>query len=90
MRYVYTGGPYAEYRGYVFANGQPVEIKDRATLEAIGRLHDFRRYDEEPAPVEAPQPALQVVPQANSCPKCGKALKKQGAHFHIRACKGST
>lgn len=23
-----------------------------------------------------------------SCPKCGKTLKKRGAHFHIRACKG--
>ena len=23
------------------------------------------------------------------CPKCGKALKKRGAHFHIRACEGS-
>lgn len=23
-----------------------------------------------------------------SCPKCGRILKKQGAHFHIRACQG--
>lgn len=25
----------------------------------------------------------------STCPKCGKALKKRGAHFHIRACEGS-
>lgn len=84
MRYIYTGGPYAEYRGYVFANGQPVEIKDRATLEAIGRLHDFRRYEDEPAPLTAIESVSTKV--ENACPKCGKALKKQGQHFHIRAC----
>lgn len=26
---------------------------------------------------------------ASVCPKCGRALKKRGAHFHIRACEGS-
>lgn len=25
----------------------------------------------------------------STCPKCGKTLKKRGAHFHIRACEGS-
>ena len=23
------------------------------------------------------------------CPKCGRALKRQGRHLHIRACEGS-
>ena len=86
MKYVYTGGPYREFRGRVFANGQPVDITDRGTLEAIKRAHDFVAVlDDEPLPEE-----IVVEPQApeNACPKCGKALKKQGAHFHIRACQG--
>lgn len=30
----------------------------------------------------------QSPPLSVECPKCGKKLKKRGAHFHIRACKG--
>lgn len=29
-----------------------------------------------------------AVPDANACPKCGKALKARGRHFHINKCKG--
>ena len=42
MKFAYTGGPYKEYRGYVFANGNPAEVTDKATIEAlsaIGELH---------------------------------------------------
>lgn len=46
-QFVYTKGPYHEFRGYVFANGKPACIRDRATLEALSTHPDFRRIDEE-------------------------------------------
>ena len=27
-------------------------------------------------------------PLTAACPKCGKALKGRGQHFHVRACRG--
>ena len=29
-----------------------------------------------------------AIPDENACPKCGRALKKQGRHFHVRRCQG--
>ena len=96
-KYVYTGGPYRQFHGYVFAYGKPVEIRDYATLQAIRLAHDFVRVEDfvQPEPEQkaapAPQPVAEpapVVAAENACPKCGKALKRQGAHFHIRKCKG--
>ena len=46
-KFVYTGGHYAEFRGYVFANGNPAHIKDGATLEALLKRPDFKRIDNE-------------------------------------------
>lgn len=61
MRYVYTGGPWREFRGYVFALGKPVSILDKATEAAIAREKDFKPYEE--AEKEAPvlkRPVLTV------------------------------
>ena len=52
-QYVYEG-PYTEFRGYVFANGKPTTVTDRAALEAIAKRPDFKVY-EPPAP---PAPAV--------------------------------
>ena len=46
-KFIYTAGPYAEFRGYVFANGKPARIRDGATLEAILKRPDFKRIDDE-------------------------------------------
>ena len=46
MKYVFTEGPYREFRGYVFANGKPVTITDRGTLEAIQKDNSFRRFED--------------------------------------------
>lgn len=62
MKYVFTEGPYREFRGYVFANGNPVTITDRGTLEAIQKDHSFRRYDEEIQRQEAPEEVLTERP----------------------------
>lgn len=31
---------------------------------------------------------IRPIPGGIDCPKCGRHMKKHGAHFHIRACKG--
>ena len=43
-----------------------------------------------PIIVEAPCDVEPPTNDGTSCPKCGKPLKRQGAHFHVRACKGKT
>lgn len=50
MRYIYTLGPWRELNGYVFCNGNPTEVVDRATLERIKREAGFQ---------EVVQPAVQ-------------------------------
>ena len=47
MRYVYTG-VYREFRGYVFAHGNPTTVTDRATLEALEKDPTFRKVEEDP------------------------------------------
>ena len=59
MKYVYTEGPYKEFRGYAFANGKPVTVTDRGTLEAISKRPDFKVY-EPPAPPPVKRPILSL------------------------------
>ena len=75
MRYVYTGGAYRQFRGYVFANGLPTTVSDRATLEAIAKDPTFRAAED--APPQDP----------DGCPKCGKVIK-QGRYMHVKFCRG--
>lgn len=56
-QFVYTGGPYTEFRGYVFAHNNPTRIKDAATLDAILKRPDFRRVEESASEV---RPVLHV------------------------------
>jgi hypothetical protein len=74
MKYVYNG-KYTQFMGRQFAYGNPVEITDRATLEAIAKRPDF-------APYEAKAPVL-----SDECPKCHRIVKR-GKFMHQQHCKG--
>ena len=88
MRYIYTGGPYREFRGYVFIGATPVTITDRATLLALERMHDFKPCEErhEEEKTEAKAEVLKATVK-NACPKCGRVLAR-GMVMHQRWCKG--
>lgn len=91
MKYIYEDGV-RTFRGYFFYDRKPVNVTDRATLDAIKREKGFVEYEE----VEETKAAAPVLahaenapaPVANACPKCGRALHAKGAHFHIRRCTG--
>lgn len=94
MKYVYTGGDYAEFRGHVFAHGRPTTITDRATEEALLKRSDFTRYSDEERNdaderenASEGQKALLVGPKNFACPKCGKEVRR-GRHMHIKNCRG--
>lgn len=72
-KFVYTKGPYREFMGYVFANGLPAHIRDRATLEAISKHPDFRRDDEKVQRKEASEEMLK--PTAKRGWPLGKSRK---------------
>ena len=60
----------------------------RAAFYATMKARQAAAIHAEVAPIVAPlpdPPAMASV-SALACPKCGKELKAQGRHFHIRAC----
>lgn len=91
MKFSYTQGPWHEFRGYVFAWGNPTEIKDQATITALSMNPSFKRIEDEN--YQAPQaqaieaPASPKVLDPHACPKCGRIVK-QGKVLHIKHCKG--
>lgn len=46
MKYVYEHGA-RTFRGYFFWNGNPVDVTDRATLQAIQNEDGFKAVEEE-------------------------------------------
>lgn len=59
MKYIYTGGPYTQFRGYVFAYGKPTTVLDKAAIEAISKRSDFQEEKDEPQKVKtATAPAV--------------------------------
>jgi len=88
MRYIYTGGEYREFRGYVFIGERPVTITDKATLAAICRMHDFKPAEEthEEEKTETKTEVLKATVKGG-CPKCGKVLAR-GMFMHQRWCRG--
>ena len=52
MKYVYDG--VRTFRGYFFWNGNPVDVTDRATLEAIQKESGFRKVEDDLRPFEKP------------------------------------
>jgi len=93
-QYVYTG-KYREFRGYVFANGNPVTILDRGTLEAIVKDDSFKLVPQPVQPEPEPQPIVEpeqveysdMDASADGCPKCGKVILR-GRYMHEKYCKG--
>ena len=53
MRFVFQGA-YTHFRGYVFAHGKSVDVKDRATIAALEKMPNFRKVEDEPQKVQAP------------------------------------
>lgn len=82
MKFIYTEGPYKEYLGRMFAFGKPVEICDKATIQALEKRPDFRKVTDEEKVQEA---ATQVL--SDVCPKCGKTVTR-GKVMHQKWCKG--
>ena len=64
QKFVYTGGKYREYRGYVFANGEPVTVRDGATAAALAKMGDFQRVFATKPVAETVAPV--VTPSAQS------------------------
>lgn len=63
QKYVYTGGLYREFRGYVFAHGKPTTVLDRGTMEAIARDDSFSLWTEdvtEPESVAIPREIIKL------------------------------
>ena len=91
MQFIYTHGPWREFRGYVFAWGKPTDVKDQATINALSTNPLFKRIEDEI--YQAPQakaieaPASPKVLDPHACPKCGRIVK-QGKVLHIRWCRG--
>jgi hypothetical protein len=79
-QFIYTGGKYREFRGYVFANGNPVTILDRGALEAIRKDATFKQVDQA-------QEAETIATAETGCPKCGKIIGR-GRAIHVKYCKG--
>jgi hypothetical protein len=73
MKYAYIG-QYKEFMGRVFAYGKPVEITDRATLEAIEKQPGFQKVEDKEV-------------MSDECPKCHKIVKR-GKVMHQKWCKG--
>ena len=46
MKFTYIGGPYKEYRGYVFAYGNPTDVTDKATVEILSVSPLYRRIED--------------------------------------------
>jgi hypothetical protein len=79
VKYIYENGA-RTFRGYFFWNSKPVEITDRATLQAIQKEDGFKVFEEEPAPV--------MVANPDACGKCGKVVK-QGRYMLEKFCRGA-
>ena len=46
MKYRYTLGPWKEFRGHVFAYGNPTTVSDKGTLEAIQKMEGFEKVED--------------------------------------------
>ncbi len=79
MKFIYTAGPYREYRGHCFANYKPTTILDRHTGELLSHNPEFKEFHDEE---KNEAPAKEIL----ACPKCGKTFKR-GLAMHIRFCK---
>lgn len=80
MKYVYDG-EYTQFMGRQFAFRKPVEITDKATLQALEKNPHFRKVKDEEIQ-EAPKAVL-----SDECPKCHRIVKR-GKFMHQKHCSG--
>lgn len=87
MKFIYTKGPWKEFYGYVFYDGRPTEVTDRATLERIQKEVDFQLYKEsEDEEVEEEAVPQTGVLKGKECSKCHKLIPR-GWYFHQKNCR---
>lgn len=89
MKYIYTKGPWKEFYGYVFYDGRPTEVTDKATLEKIQREVGFEKY--QPQEIENGEeiqetPAETRVLKGKECSKCHQIIPK-GWYMHQKWCR---
>jgi hypothetical protein len=87
MKFAYLGGKYKEYRGYVFANGNPADVTDKATIDELSINPLYRRINDAVREEGQGQEAAEEVVDMTTCPKCGKSVTR-GRYMHIKNCKG--
>lgn len=63
MKFIYTAGQFATFRGRMFAFKKATEITDKATIEALRKHPDFMEVSDEKK-VEAPAAATVLNPDA--------------------------
>jgi hypothetical protein len=82
---------YRQFRGYVFAHGNPVTVTDRATIEACLKDPSFKKVETVGRIESLNGDALISKPgdviYTSGCPKCGKDIRR-GKAMHIKHCKG--
>lgn len=87
MRYIYTKGPWKEFMGYVFYDGRPTDVTDRATLERLQREPDFQPFKEIANGKERQEaPAEARVLKGHECPRCHIVLQR-GWYAHQKWCR---
>lgn len=85
MKFVYTKGDFAQFRGRTFLWGKPTDITEKATIQALLKNPDYRKVDDETK--ETTTEAVLVPKSGPACPKCGKVIVR-GMYFHQKYCKG--
>lgn len=83
MKFVYTKGDFAQFRGRTFLWGKPTDITEKATIQALLKNPDYKKVDDEEKKA-APAP---VLIDQYACPKCGKSVPR-GMFMHKRHCRG--
>jgi hypothetical protein len=87
MKFIYLKGPWKEFYGYVFYNGQPTEVTDGATLERIQKEPDFQQVkeSEDGEEAQAPDQASGIL-KGKECSKCHQLIAK-GWYMHQKWCR---
>jgi hypothetical protein len=86
LKYIYTKGKWREYFGYIFFDGKPTDVTDKATLERIKREVDFQPYEESEDGEEAQASDTPTVLKGKECSKCHKIIPR-GWYMHQRYCR---
>ena len=98
MKYIYTLGPWKEFYGYIFWDGKPTEVTDRATLERLQKEDGFKAVEVEEVPIQPQETqdgevqegqgqASSPVLKGKECNKCHKLIPR-GWYMHQKWCKG--